>query len=203
MGKLVLSMTMTLDGFFCGPGGELDWMSQAPDPELSQDTVSFFDCFDRGYIGYPTAAGMIPYWLNVAADPKASADGRALAEAVNKLHAILLSRREEPVPWENAELLVVHDDEQLAEAVRKEKAKPGKDLGVPGGIRTAQTFVRLGLVDEYVLTVHPVALGSGKRIFTGKTSLELVDTRTYPSGVTRARYRPARLRARWTTARTR
>jgi hypothetical protein len=67
MGKLVLSMTMTLDGFFCGPGGELDWMSQAPDPELSSDTVSFFDRFDRGYIGYPTAAGMIPYWLNVAA----------------------------------------------------------------------------------------------------------------------------------------
>jgi dihydrofolate reductase len=76
--------------------------------------------------------------------------------------------------------------------VRSEKEKPGKDLGVPGGIRTAQTFIRLGLVDEYVLTMHPVALGSGKRIFTGKTSLELIDTRTYASGVTRARYRPAR-----------
>jgi len=42
-------------------------------------------------------------------------------------------------------------------------------LGVPGGIRTAQTFVRLGLVDEYVLTVHPIALSNGKRVFTGKT----------------------------------
>jgi len=40
--------------------------------------------------------------------------------------------------------------------------------------------------------VHPVVLGGGRRIFTGKTSLELVDTRTYASGVTRARYRPAR-----------
>jgi dihydrofolate reductase len=55
----------------------------------------------------------------------------------------------------------------------------GKGPGVSGGIRTAQTFVRLGLVDKYVLTVHPVALGSGKRVFTGKVGLELIDARTY------------------------
>jgi len=185
-------MTMSLDGFFSGPGGELDWMAQAPDPEFSRDNVSFFDRFDRGFIGYPTASGMLPYWLNVAGNPQAPADERALAEAVNRQHPFLVSDRDEPVPWQNAELLVVHHDEQLAEAVRREKEKPGKDLGVPGGIRTAQTFVRLGLVDEYVLTVHPVALGSGKRIFTGKTGLELIDAKTYRSGVIRARYRPTR-----------
>ena len=191
MAKLVLSMTMSLDGFFSGPGGELDWMAQAPDPEFSRDNVSFFDRFDRGFIGYPTGAGMVPYWLHVAGDPQAPADARALAEAVNRLHPFLVSNRDEPVPWPNAELLVVRDDEQLADAVRKEKEKPGKDLGVPGGIRTAQTFIRLGLVDEYVLTVHPVTLGRGQRIFTGKASLELIDAKTYRSGVIRARYRPA------------
>ena len=193
MAKLVLSMTMTLDGFFAGPGGELDWMTQAPDPEFSRDNVAFFDRFDRGFIGYPTGSGMIPYWLEVAGNPQASADARALAEAVSRLHAILLSDREEPVPWENAELLVVHGDEELADAVRKEKEKPGKDLGVPGGIRTAQTFDRLGLIDEYVLTVQPVTLGRGQRIFTGMTRLELIDTKTYGrSGLIRARYRPVR-----------
>ena len=192
MAKLVLSMTMSLDGFFSGPGGELDWMAQAPDPEFSRDNVSFFDRFDRGFIGYPTASGMLPYWLNVASDPQAPADQRALAGALNNLRPFLISDREEPVPWPNAELLVVHDDEQLASAVRKEKAKPGKDLGVPGGIRTAQAFVRLGLVDEYVLTVHPIALGRGRRVFTGKTGLELIDAKTYRSGVIRARYRPTR-----------
>jgi dihydrofolate reductase len=191
MAKLVLTMTMSLDGFFCGPGGELDWMAQVPDPEFSRDNVAFFDRFDRGFIGYPTASGMLPYWLNVASDPQAPADQRALAEAVNGLRPFLVSDREEPVPWPNAELLVVHGDEQLADAVRREKAKPGKDLGVPGGIRTAQTFVRLGLVDEYVLTVHPVALGNGKRVFTGRAVLELTGAKTYRSGVIRARYRPA------------
>jgi len=192
MAKLVLTMTMSLDGFFSGPGGELDWMAQAPDAEFSRDSVSFFDRFDRGFIGYPTASGMLPYWLNVAGNPQAPADERALAEAVNRLHPFLVSDRDEPVPWQNAELLVVHHDEQLADAVRREKEKPGKDLGVPGGIRTAQTFVRLGLVDEYVLTVHPIALGRGNRVFTGKTGLELIDAKTYRSGVVRARYRPSR-----------
>ncbi len=66
--------------------------------------------------------------------------------------------------------------------MRKEKATPGKDLGVPGRIRTAQTFVRLGLVDEYVLTVHPVALGTGKRVFTGETRLELACARPTAQG---------------------
>ena len=192
MAKLVVIMTMSLDGFFSGPGGELDWMTQVPDPEFSHDNVASFDRFDRGFIGYPTASGMLPFWLNVAGDPQAPADLRILAQAVNRLRPFLISDREEPVPWPNAELLVVHDDEQLADAVRKEKARPGKDLGVPGGIRTAQTFVRLGLVDEYVLTVHPVALGSGKRVFTGKVGLELIDAKTYRSGVIRARYRPTR-----------
>ena len=192
MANLVLTMTMSLDGFFSGPNGELDWMTQAPDPDFSRDNVAFFDRFDRGFIGYPTASGMLPYWLNVAGDPQAAPDERALAETLNKLHGILVSDRQEPVPWPNAELLVVHDDEQLANAVLKEKAKPGKDLGVPGGIRTAQTFVRLGLVDEYVLTVHPVALGTGQRVFTGETRLELAGAKTYRKGVIRATYRPVR-----------
>lgn len=54
---------------------------------------------------------------------------------------------------------MVKSDDELVEAVQKIKQQPGKDLGVPGGIRTAQTFVRLGLIDEYVLMVHPVAIG--------------------------------------------
>jgi dihydrofolate reductase len=70
------------------------------------------------------------------------------------------------------------------------KQQPGRDLGVPGGIRTAQTFVRLGLVDEYVLMVHPVAIGQGQRVFTDRVNLYLVSAKTYRSGVMRVCYRP-------------
>ena len=82
MRKVVLNMTMTFDGFFAGPHGELDWMVQTPDQELNDDIVAFFRGIDRGFIGYPTASGMIPYWLNVANNPSASKAERAIAQAV-------------------------------------------------------------------------------------------------------------------------
>ena len=78
MRKVVLNMTMTFDGFFAGPHGELDWMVQTPDQELNDDIVAFFQGIDRGFIGYPTASGMIPYWLNVAKNPSASKGERGL-----------------------------------------------------------------------------------------------------------------------------
>jgi dihydrofolate reductase len=190
MAKLVVTMTMSIDGFFAGPGGELDWITQAPDPEFSRDNVASFERFDRGFIGYPTASGMLPFWHSVAGDQQAPDEVRTLARALNRLRPVLISSRPEAVPWPNAELLVVRGDEELVSAVRKEKEKPGKDLGVPGGIRTVRTLTRLGLVDEYVFTVHPVTLGSGQRVFTGKTSMELVGAKTYPSGLVRAAYRP-------------
>src|SRR5215467_13546237 len=107
MRKVLLNMTMTLDGYFCGPNGELDWMSQAPDQEQSDDLVALFQSIDQGFIGFPTASGMIPYWRNVAQNPSASQEERAIAQAVNTLHAFILSNREETLPWEHTELLVV------------------------------------------------------------------------------------------------
>lgn len=189
--KVFLYMTMTCDGYFAGPHGELDWMSQTPDQELTDDVVAYFQGIDRGFIGYPTASGMIPYWLNVANNPSASEGERAIAQAVNSLHPFVVSRQEEKIEWEHAELLVVKSDTELVEAVKKIKRQPGKNLGVPGGIRTAQTFVRLGLIDEYVLMVHPVAIGNGQRIFTNRVNLERVSTKTYKSGVMRVCYRPS------------
>ncbi len=190
MRKVLLYMTMTFDGFFAGPHGELDWMSQAPDQELNDDIVALFQGIDSGFIGYPTASGMIPYWRSVAKNPAASKAERAIAQAVNTLHPFILSNQEEKLEWENTELLVVKGDHDLVEAVSKIKQQPGKDLGVPGGIRTAQTFVRLGLIDEYVLMVHPVAIGNGQCVFTDRVNLELVSEKTYQSGAMRVNYRP-------------
>jgi dihydrofolate reductase len=190
MRKVFLYMTMTFDGFFSGPHGELDWMEQTPDQELNDEIVALLEGFDSGFIGYQTASGMIPYWSNVAKNPSASKGEREIAQAVNTLHGIIISKKEEKLEWDNAELLLVKNDKDLVEAVTKLKRQPGKDLGVPGGIRTAQTFVRLGLIDEYVLMVHPVAIGNGKRVFTDRVNLELVSAKMYQSGVMRVCYRP-------------
>jgi len=180
MRKVFLYMTMTFDGFFSGSNGELDWMVQTPDQELNDDIVDILKRADTGFMGYPTAYGMISYWSNVAKNPSASKGERAIADVVNNIHSIVISNKEEKLEWGNSELLVVKSDHDLVEAVKKIKQQPGKDLGVPGGIRTAQTFVQLGLIDEYVLMVHPVAIGN----------LELVSTKTYTSGVMRVCYHP-------------
>src|SRR5438270_7521629 len=189
--KVFLYMTMTCDGFFSGPNGELDWMVQAPDQELNDDIVDLLKRADAGFMGYLTASGMIPYWANAAKNPSASKGELAIADVVNTIHSIVISKREEKLEWENSELLLVKNDNDLVEAVAKFKRQPGKNLGVPGGIRTAQTFVRLGLIDEYVLMVHPVAIGKGQRVFTDRVNLELISAKTYPSGVMRVCYRPS------------
>ena len=88
MRKVYLYMTMTFDGFFSGPHGELDWMEQTPDQELNDEIVALLEGFDSGFIGYPTASGMIPYWSNVAKNPSASKGEREIAQAVNTLHGI-------------------------------------------------------------------------------------------------------------------
>lgn len=183
-------MTMTCDGFVAGPNNQLDWMAQTPDQELNDDIVDLLEGFDSGFIGYPTASGMIPYWAGVAGNPSAPREEHAIAQAVNTLHAFIVSNREEKLPWENKELLLVKEDDDLVEAVTRIKQQPGKDLGVPGGIRTAQTFVRLGLIDEFVFMVHPIAIGNGKRVFTNKANLELISVKAYQSGVMRVSYKP-------------
>ena len=185
-----LFMTMSCDGFFAGPGHELDWMAQAPDPELNQDVVDLIGRADTAFMGYPTASGMIPYWREVAANPAAAEGERAIADAVGRIHSLVLSTTEVDFAWDNADLLVVRDDGDLREAVHAAKRRPGRDIGVPGGIRTARTFARLGLIDEYVLMVHPVALGEGQRVFTRRTEFSLEDVKAYRSGVTRLVYRP-------------
>jgi dihydrofolate reductase len=189
MRKIFLFMTMTVDGFFAGPDNELDWMVNTPDQELNHDIVDLLKRFDDGFIGYPTASGMIPYWAEVARNPAASKEDQAIAGVVNRLHAFIVSNKEEKLEWDNVELLLAKQDDDLIKAVTKIRQQPGKDLGVPGGIRTAQTFVRLGLIDEYVFMVHPIAIGYGKRIFTNKVQLELVSAKTYKSGVVRVHYR--------------
>lgn len=105
-----LFMTMTCDGFFAGPGNELDWMVQAPDPELTRDITTMIGQADTAFMGYPTASGMIPYWRQAGANPAASEGEHAIAEAVNRIHNLVLSNTAEDLGWDNTELVVVRDD---------------------------------------------------------------------------------------------
>ncbi|MGH2493149.1 MAG: dihydrofolate reductase family protein [Ktedonobacteraceae bacterium] len=190
MRKVTLSMNMTFDGFF-----NLDWMGQAPftpDQELIDDTIAGMSgSASAAFVGYPFYAGMVPYWFNVENNPSSSETERAVARAVNNSRRIVISKTVEKLEGKNAELLVVKSDTELVEAVTQLKQREGLDLAVIGGVRTAQTFARLGLIDEYNLLVHPVALGQGAPVFTGRANLRLVSVKAYPSGVMRVCYQPA------------
>jgi dihydrofolate reductase len=133
---------------------------------------------------------MVAYWDGVPEDPDSPQWERDIAATFNPLHVVAVSRRKEELDFENAELLLARDDDELVRAVSDHKARPGKDIVVIGGVRTGQTFARLGLVDEYVLMVHPIAIGEGKRLFTQRTPLELLGATPYGNGVTQLRYRP-------------
>jgi len=97
----------------------------------------------------------------------------------------------EPLPWINSTLL----KGDAAEAVARLKEEPGKDLVVLGSGELAQSLMRANLIDEYVLLIHPLVLGSGRRLFPdGGTfaALRLVDTKTTTTGVVIATYAATR-----------
>jgi dihydrofolate reductase len=100
----------------------------------------------------------------------------------------------EPLPWINSTLL--KGDAGLA--VARLKQEPGNDLVVLGSGELVQSLMRHNLVDEYVLLIHPLILGSGRRLFTdgsAYSALRLVDTKTATTGVVIATYQPAHLAA--------
>lgn len=191
-GKIMLQMVISLDGYIAGPNNELDWMNRTlgNDSEDIKDNLEILKSYDAGIMGFPTVQGMVPFWQAVAEDPQASPMNHDIAKVVNNYYIYALSKQEESLPRDNAELIVARTDDEITEAVNGIKARTKKNLGVAGGVRTAQTLSRLGLIDEYVLTIHPVVIGSGKPLFTTKINLELLNSKTYKNGIIRSKYKP-------------
>lgn len=190
MPKIFLYMTMTFDGCLSGPNGELDWFDPSKkDKELHDDIVGIVNSAESWLMGYPTGPGLSAYWKNVEMKGDADEWSMEIAKAVNKLHTIVISNKPEK-PVDGAELVVAKSDKELVDRVTKIKERGERDIYVPGGVRTAQNFSRLGLIDEYILMVHPIGIGEGKHLFADRIKLELISTKPYKSGVVQMRYRP-------------
>ena len=183
MRKLIYSMTVSLDGFIAGPGGEIDW--SPPDEELHRfhnertRELGAQLCGRRLY-------EVMAYWETFDEKPPAPDYELEFARIWNALPKVVFSKTLEKVAG-NARL--VRDD--AAEEVAKLKEQPGKDLAV-GGAGLASTLMKAGLIDEYRLFVSPVVLGGGTPYFPAldeRIDLELVETRTFGSRVVYVRYR--------------
>jgi dihydrofolate reductase len=174
MRKVIYSFSVSLDGFIEGPNREIDW--SAPDEELHR----FFNEQSRqvgtSLYGRRLYELMSAYWPTADADPSAPDYVVEFARIWKATPKVVFSRTLEKVEWNSR---LVRDN--LAEEVAKLKAEPGKDMDL-GGATLAATFMRLGLIDEYRLFVHPVVLGSGTPYFPALDhliNLRLVETRTF------------------------
>jgi dihydrofolate reductase len=183
MRKIVFMMSVSIDGFFAGPDGELDW--QLVDEELHghfNDWLRTAGAFLDGRVTYELMAG---FWPSVDADPDASPRMAEFAGIWREMPKMVFSRTLDRAEWNTEIRREVDPTEILAM-----KEQPGGDL-VLGGADLAATFMRLGLIDEYRIYVHPKLIGRGKRLFQPsdtQVSLSLTETRPFSNGVVLLRY---------------
>ncbi|RXZ80321.1 dihydrofolate reductase [Paenibacillaceae bacterium] len=184
MRKVIYSQMVSLDGFVEGPLGEIDW--SAPDEELFHYINNREKNVDTHLYGRRTYENMAAYWPSADNNPSASQQEIEYARTWKSIPKIVFSRTIDKAEWNS---VVVKDG--IQQAIAEQKSMPGGDL-LLGGANLAATFIQQGLVDELLLYVHPVILGSGKRLFAAshsKVELELIETKPFGCGVVLLGYR--------------
>ncbi|MET7701839.1 dihydrofolate reductase family protein [Streptomyces sp. NPDC005485] len=186
MRKIVLMMSVSLDGFIEGPHREIDW--HQVDEELHQHFNDEVRKLGGLLSGRVTHELMADFWPTADKDPGSTPVMVEFSGIWRDMPKVVYSRTLERADWNTT---VVR--EVVPEEVRALTAQPGGDLGL-GGADLAATFLRHDLVDEFRVYVHPVILGRGKRLFPDAdalTMLRLAETRTFGNGVVLLRYERA------------
>lgn len=186
MRKLISFTIVSVDGYFAGPGGEIDWFdSDEEDREFSQENAKPTAALIFGRATYELMAG---YWPT----PEAIRDDPVTAAVLNAAEKIVFSKTLKPVEygpvWKNVRIL----REIRAEEIRKLKEEGEGDFVILGSGSIVQQLANLGLIDEHQLLVVPVVLGAGRSLFRGvpRTRLKLLDIRTFRNGKIFVKYGP-------------
>lgn len=179
MRKVIVSEMVSLDGFFSGPNGELDW--HVVDEEFNEFALEQLNAMDALLFGRVTYQVMASYWPT----PAGLQDDPIIANKMNTLPKLVFSKTLDKVEWgkwDNARL--VKGD--IGEEVSKLKRQPGKDMVIFGSGSIVSTLTTLGLIDEYRILIVPAVLGKGIPLFKGistPVNLKLVRTKTLKTGV--------------------
>jgi dihydrofolate reductase len=175
MGKIGVFENVSVDGYFAGPNGEIDWF--VGDEESAQYAKDQSNPTNTILFGRVTYELMASYWPTADAmknDP-------IVAEIMNNLPKIVFSRTLEKVEWHNTRLV----KDNIEEEIKKMKNQPGKDMVILGSGSIVSAFAQRGLIDEYSFMVNPIILGGGRSIFQGikdRLNLKLMETRKFKSG---------------------
>ncbi len=134
--------------------------------------------------------GRVTYEIFAAYWPTVTDEEDDIARSLNSLPKYVASTTLNDAEWDGTTLI----RSDVAKEVAKLKEQPGRDILVVGSSGLVQTLTQHDLVDEYRLWLHPIVLGSGKRLFREDgptTTLRLVDSRTASSGLVILTYEPA------------
>jgi dihydrofolate reductase len=212
MRKLILKMSVSLDGFVGGAKNEADWIFVSMDEgavdwtmksiwqagvhimgsRTFHDMASYWPSSNEVYAGPMNEIPKIVFSRNPQVTlPAARVTTQAVRDASRASGAKAEAARADSAneqSWLNARVM----SGDLATDIAQLKSEPGKDIMAHGGASFARSLVRLGLVDEYQLLVHPFALGQGLPIFSElpkRLALHVVSATTFPSGATAHVYR--------------
>ncbi|AUY52866.1 dihydrofolate reductase family protein [Streptomyces sp. CB01881] len=183
MRKVVLFMSISLDGYIEGPGHDIGW--HRVDDELHRHLnreLAPMGGFVSGRVTHELMAG---FWPTADRDPACSAPTAEFARIWREMPKTVFSRTLGHADW-NATVV----REVTPATVGALTAAPGGDLALSGA-NLAASFLRHDLIDEYHLYVHPVRLGRGTPLFpvtAGSDDLTLLETRRFPNGVVLLRH---------------
>ncbi|AUH43097.1 dihydrofolate reductase family protein [Streptomyces sp. CMB-StM0423] len=187
MRSVTYSMAVSLDGFVTGPDGGIDW--GAPSQEVFRFSIEEIKDVGVHLMGRRLYETML-YWETAAQDPSLGEDEREWTTLWNPLPKVVFSHTLTAVEG-NARLA----SGGLAEEIARLREEPGDGDIAIGGATLAAQAAELGLIDEYRIRVNPVLLGGGTPFFARierQVDLELVETRTFGSGVVYLHHRVVR-----------
>jgi dihydrofolate reductase len=185
MGKLSVFENVTLDGYFCGPNGDLSWAKQHVDEEWKKFVEENASSDGIMLMGRVTYDMMIQYWPT----PQAAKNDPVVAEGMNNRAKIVFSRTLDKPTWNNTK--VIKSD--IAAEVKRLK-KENSDITILGSGTIVSQLTQAGLIDEYKFSVNPVVIGKGKNVFEGvkdKLDLKLTKSRNFKNGNVVLQYEPA------------
>ncbi|WP_369248909.1 dihydrofolate reductase family protein [Streptomyces sp. R41] len=186
MRKIILMMSVSLDGFIEGPNREIDW--HVVDAELHRHfnrEIREFGALLSGRVTYELMAG---FWPTADKDPESTPEVVEFAGIWRNMPKVVFSRT-----LQRGEGHTTIVREVVPEEIRALKEQPGGNLGL-GGADLAAAFMRHDLVDEFWVYVHPVLIGRGKPLFPeadALTRLRLIEARVFGNGVVQLRYERA------------
>ncbi len=184
MRKLVAVELVSLDGVMESPE---EWAFSYSDDEMNEANAAGMAASDALLFGRRTYEGMAAFWPN-------QPGGTPMVDYINSVRKFVVSTTlEENLAWNNSRL-IGGSERGVAREIAGLKRQPGKEITALGSGVLVRSLLRKGLLDELRLMVHPVVLGSGKRLFDDdgeRKTFELVDATAFGSGVVSLIYRPS------------